>query len=238
MKRLFAFLKKEAKEICSPIIIGKNNKILFKDNNDEIEINNRNYKNYLIGIELEIIGNNNRIIIDRSTIFDNSSIKIDNSNNGTLIIENNSDLNNLHIIAHLADNFNINFGRDNRITGGLSIMCVEHNTGFISGSECLYANEIKARCGDAHTIIDKKTREILNKPTRCITIGDHCWIGDNVLLTKKTHLPDNTIVAMGSVVTKQFSEQNTIIGGNPAKIIKKNIDWHKFRISNYIKDIQ
>ena len=222
-------------EIPPPIIFGENNTIIYKDNNNEIQINNFNYQDYLIGINLHIIGNNNTIIIDSSASFKNSSIKIDYSNNGTLKIEGDSELNNLEIIADLADNFFISFGRNNKIQGGLSIICCEHNSGFISGNECLYSQGIKAMSGDGHTILDHGSREILNKPNHYITIGDHCWIGERVLLTKNTQISDNSIVAMGSVVTKNFLEKNVILGGNPAKIIKKNIDWHICRISDYIK---
>ena len=38
-------------------------------------------------------------------------------------------------------------------------------------------------------------------------------------------IPDNTIVAAGSVVTKSFVEPGCIIGGNPAKIIGKVDDF-------------
>ncbi|PXZ06205.1 acyltransferase [Gilliamella apicola] len=225
-------------EIPPPIIFGENNTIIYKDNNNEIQINNFNYQDYLIGINLHVIGNNNTIIIDSSASFKNSSIKIDYSNNGTLKIEGNSELNNLEIIADLADNFFISFGRDNKVQGGLSIICIEHNSGFISGNECLYSHGIKAISGDGHTILDHSSGQILNKPEHYITIGDHCWIGERVLLTKNTQISDNSIVAMGSIVTKNFLEENIIIGGNPAKIIKENIDWHSCRISDYIREFQ
>lgn len=39
-------------------------------------------------------------------------------------------------------------------------------------------------------------------------------------------IPDNTIVAAGSVVTKSFEKSNIIIGGNPAKEIG---DWEIFK---------
>lgn len=38
-------------------------------------------------------------------------------------------------------------------------------------------------------------------------------------------IPDNVIVAAGSVVTKSINESNVIIGGNPARIISS---WNSF----------
>ncbi len=53
-----------------------------------------------------------------------------------------------------------------------------------------------------------------------IRIGDNCWIGTGAIITAGVALGDHTVVAAGSVVTKSF-EGNVLIGGVPAKIIKK-----------------
>lgn len=50
-------------------------------------------------------------------------------------------------------------------------------------------------------------------------IEDDCWLGMNSLYTPGRKIQKGTIVAMGSVVTKDFPAFS-IVGGNPAKIIK------------------
>lgn len=52
-----------------------------------------------------------------------------------------------------------------------------------------------------------------------ICIGNNCFIGARSILMYGVSLPDNTIVAAGSVVTKSISESGKILGGNPAKVI-------------------
>ena len=47
-------------------------------------------------------------------------------------------------------------------------------------------------------------------------------------------LPNNIIVAAGSVVTKSISEERVILGGNPAKVIST---WDKFYDKNKNKGI-
>lgn len=47
-------------------------------------------------------------------------------------------------------------------------------------------------------------------------------------------IPNNTIVAAGSVVTKSISEERVILGGNPAKVIST---WDKFYDKNKNKGI-
>ena len=58
----------------------------------------------------------------------------------------------------------------------------------------------------------------LNKYTGEISIGNNVSIGANTILVYGANLSDNTIVAAGSVVTKKFPP-NSIIGGNPARVI-------------------
>ena len=58
----------------------------------------------------------------------------------------------------------------------------------------------------------------LNKYTGEIYIGNNVSIGANTILVYGANLSDNTIVAAGSVVTKKFPP-NSIIGGNPARVI-------------------
>lgn len=54
-----------------------------------------------------------------------------------------------------------------------------------------------------------------------IEIGDNCFIGSGAIILYGVTLPDNTLVAAGSVVTKSINEPGCIIAGNPAKIISK-----------------
>lgn len=56
-----------------------------------------------------------------------------------------------------------------------------------------------------------------------IIIGENCWIGSNVRICKGVTIGDNSIVAANSVVTKDVPA-NCIVAGNPAKVVKTDID--------------
>lgn len=58
-----------------------------------------------------------------------------------------------------------------------------------------------------------------------IEIGNNCFIGNGAILLYGISLPDNTLVAAGSVVTKSFVELGNIIAGNPAKVVGKIQDY-------------
>ena len=56
-----------------------------------------------------------------------------------------------------------------------------------------------------------------------IIIGENCWIGSNVRICKGVTIGDNSVVAACSVVTKDVPA-NCIVAGNPAKVVKTDID--------------
>ena len=53
-----------------------------------------------------------------------------------------------------------------------------------------------------------------------IRIGNRVWIGSGAIITKSVSIGDGAVIAAGAVVTKDVAE-NTIVGGVPARTIKK-----------------
>ena len=58
-------------------------------------------------------------------------------------------------------------------------------------------------------------------------IGKRCFIGANAIIMCGIHIGDSVIVGSGAVVTKDVPS-NCIVAGNPARIIKENIQTNKF----------
>lgn len=57
-------------------------------------------------------------------------------------------------------------------------------------------------------------------PAKEIKIGKNCFIGCNSIILKGTVLGEGCVVGAGAVVTGKF-EANSIIVGNPARVIRK-----------------
>ncbi len=53
-----------------------------------------------------------------------------------------------------------------------------------------------------------------------VTIGENVWIGAKCLILKGVTIGNNAVIAAGSVVTRSVPE-NTLVGGNPARVIKR-----------------
>lgn len=55
---------------------------------------------------------------------------------------------------------------------------------------------------------------------KAVKIGKNVWVGSNSTILPGVTVHDGAIIAAGAVVTKDV-EQNTVVGGVPAKFIKK-----------------
>ncbi|WP_127579952.1 acyltransferase [Paenibacillus koleovorans] len=57
-------------------------------------------------------------------------------------------------------------------------------------------------------------------PTKEIRIGKNCFIGCNTIILKGTIIGDGSVVGAGAVVSGTF-EDNSVIVGNPGRVVKK-----------------
>lgn len=57
----------------------------------------------------------------------------------------------------------------------------------------------------------------LGKP---VTIGNNVWIGGRAIINPGVTIGDNVVIASGAVVIKDVPA-NTLVGGNPARILKE-----------------
>jgi acetyltransferase-like isoleucine patch superfamily enzyme len=66
------------------------------------------------------------------------------------------------------------------------------------------------------------TRPIRQQPvsTREVVVEDECWIGANAVLTAGVRVGRHSVVAAGSVVTKDVPPFS-VVGGNPARLLKQ-----------------
>ncbi|WP_306323884.1 MULTISPECIES: DapH/DapD/GlmU-related protein [unclassified Streptomyces] len=74
-----------------------------------------------------------------------------------------------------------------------------------------------------HTMSDPDT-EVFRQPitSRGIVIGNDVWIGSHVVVLDGVTVGDRSVLAAGSVVTKDVPP-GTVVGGNPAKVLRRRI---------------
>jgi acetyltransferase-like isoleucine patch superfamily enzyme len=60
---------------------------------------------------------------------------------------------------------------------------------------------------------------------RNIKIGERCYVGSGVIFAPGAGLANNTMVALGSLVSRRFHRPNVVIGGVPAVVLREDFDW-------------
>ncbi|MFH4544364.1 acyltransferase [Vibrio alginolyticus] len=71
------------------------------------------------------------------------------------------------------------------------------------------------------------SHDFINKRHIKTTIGDNVFVGAYAVILPGISVDDNSIIAAGSVVTKDVPK-NTLVAGNPARVIKENIKTGKY----------
>ena len=97
------------------------------------------------------------------------------------------------------------------------------------GSDCLLSSDIMVRTGDSHSVLDTNGKRI--NRSKDVVLSDHVWVGNRAILLKGSEIGRDSIVASGGIITKAFHTTNVVLGGNPARIIKENINWDSNRIA-------
>lgn len=87
------------------------------------------------------------------------------------------------------------------------------------GEDTIFAQNVIVRDSDYHHI----EGHVNHAP---ILIGNHVWIGTNAIILKGVHIGDGAVVGAGSVVTNDVPA-HSLVAGNPAKVVKTNITWHR-----------
>lgn len=92
--------------------------------------------------------------------------------------------------------------------------------GLEIGDECIVGQYFSCH-PENHQFGDLATAIRFQGVTRKgIKVGSNCWIGSKVTLLDGVELGEGCVVAAGSVVTQSFPA-NSVIGGVPAKLLKK-----------------
>lgn len=124
----------------------------------------------------------------------------------------------LHEWVHLGSNSLLNavnlieIGRDTTISYNVTIQ--DNNSHPINPEDRRYI---------WHTPHGSRERSNLYSANAPIIIGENVWIGQNARICKGVNIGDNAIVAACAVVTHDIPA-NAIAAGNPAKIVKYDIN--------------
>lgn len=115
---------------------------------------------------------------------------------------------------------NLCLGDGFNMTAESAIVCAKE---IRFGRDCLLSWDILVMDTDEHPLYNKENERI--NPDKAILVGDHVWIGCKCVLLKGAEVPDNTVVAAGTLLTSSFTGEHQVIGGNPPTVLKQDIRW-------------
>ena len=114
----------------------------------------------------------------------------------------------------------LELGMNFNISGNSNIVCGKE---IIIGKDCLLSWNILVMDTDFHKILDNDG-EISNSPSPII-IGNSVWIGCDCKILKGVFLPNNCVVAAGSIITKKYEQEGIVVGSKG--VLKTDITWKK-----------
>ena len=113
----------------------------------------------------------------------------------------------------LGDGFNV--------TGGCTIIC-KHKIDI--GADCLFSWDTLIMDTDFHPIYDEDGR-VVNED-RPVHIGDKVWIGCRSTVLKGAVIPDGSVIAAASTITRKLPEPSCVYGGTQGgTLLKEKIRW-------------
>lgn len=124
-------------------------------------------------------------------------------------------------ISHDSEIYNTKIGKYSCIANGVKTVIGSHPIeGFATVHPAFYS--LLKQNGFTYVSKQKFAEyEYVDENNKyCIILGNDVWIGSHALIMQGVHIGDGGVVAAGAVVTKDV-EPYTVVGGIPAKIIKR-----------------
>lgn len=173
----------------------------------------------VIGIVHARLNNNSKLSISSSSNCNIDSVYLGEKT--SIVVGNNTGINIRNCEINNDSKINVYSGSLKMEDVYIGERCVIHAYKSINiGSGTIISWNVSIMDGDGHSIEHNKK---LNSP-QDVTIEENVWIGNNSIILKGVTIGKGSVVAAGSVVTKDVPPR-TIVAGNPARVIKEAIVW-------------
>ncbi len=203
--------------------------ITYSDNNQVLMIlpdgSEKKIKHKVNGLNVKFEGKNNTLKFYKEPKIEKINANFHGDNSIAVVKS--------RVHVSLRNNCYFKIERNSNLSGVGKMHVYDDNAKIIIGDNCIISWDVDFMAVDHHTILNDNG-DICNYP-QPIEIKDHVWIGCGVKICKGVTIAEDNIIGMGAVVTKSFSEHNCIIAGNPAKIVKRGVNWDARKIGEYLE---
>lgn len=113
----------------------------------------------------------------------------------------------------------LDIGRDSYLSPFAKVVVSESVT---IGARCAIGWNVQILDDDQHLFERRDGSTIRTSP---VVIGDSVWIGSGAMVFKGVHIADGCVIAGGAVVTRSVTEPRSLIAGNPAQVVRTDVQW-------------
>ncbi|MFJ8259585.1 acyltransferase [Peribacillus asahii] len=198
-----------------------------KTDNEILFIGNTEDEISFVNSKINFVGKGNRLIIERGAEIKNATLNF-NRNNSLIIIGKSNHNATLSVSVWNDNTFFL--GRNYSFNGAARFLLSEQKNLFI-GHDNMFSSGVVVRLADPHLIYDGTTRKRIN-PTKSVYLGDHIWIGQDVMILKGVEVGTGSILGAKSLVTKSLPS-NVAVAGSPARVVRKNVFWARPSVHAY-----
>lgn len=97
------------------------------------------------------------------------------------------------------------------------------------GNDCMFSQDVTVLSTDSHSMLDLLSKKNISlDKEKEVRIGNHVWIGKNVIVLYNSEIGPGGIIGAGSVVKGVYPE-NSVIAGNIAKVVREKCTWDRRR---------
>ena len=227
-------LQKIIEKFTHSYVVGKNNKIIFIKNGKET-------KRFFMpkGLKVYIKGSNNTIILEKPIKFSNTNFSLVGDNNTISIKKTKRPLSD--VTFYISSGSRVYIDENSSIGQGDFYLVANGN--YKTGHKVVIGKNFRAgkdtiiRTSDGHSLIDPETNLAKNEP-QDVVIGDNVWVMSRCMIAKGAKIPNGSALAAYSFVNKKFEEENILLAGIPAKILKHNIKWDIRGYGEYMRYLE
>lgn len=131
--------------------------------------------------------------------------------------------------CHFGNRIFITSGGSLSIGSGLavgrdSILGADYKHSLTIGEHCIFSWSVFILSGNGHNLFAMNENINLNQKAKNIMIKEHVWLGMRAALVSGAEIGSGSMVGAQSLVNKKFPN-NSLIVGNPARIIRDKIAW-------------
>lgn len=125
-----------------------------------------------------------------------------------------------YVSGATSDTMKLRVGRFCSIARGINVVTGDHPLQAVSTNPFFYGHYHSQHMPD---VVNRRDDSDFSRDLGKVHVGHDVWIGGHCVLKGGIRIGNGAVIASGSVVVKDV-EPYTIVGGNPAKVIRARFD--------------